>query len=370
MNILYIEPYYVGSHKQWIESYSNASKHSIDIISLKASKWKWRMHGGAITLAYEFKKLNKKYDLIISSDYLNLPVFRSYCRKEISATPIITYFHENQLSYPWPPYDEDNKLKRDLHYHFINYSTSLVSDWNLFNSKYHMDIYFDYLKKYLKKMPDLNNMSSINEIVNKSDVLHLGCNLQRFSRDKLRKGIIPTILWNHRWEYDKNPELFFNTLFKIQKQNIDFKLIIIGKSFERCPDIFHTAKKILKDNIIQFGFCDSFEDYNRFLNMSDILPITSNQDFFGISAVEGVYCGSYPLLPSNLSFPEIFDFKNNSDLFYEDDRDFFNKLILLLKSYKKLDDQKHIIEKYDWSLMSIVYDDYFLDIYNKLTFSS
>ena len=30
------------------------------------------------------------------------------------------------------------------------------------------------------------------------------------------------ILWNHRWEYDKNPESFFKLLFKLADQNIDF----------------------------------------------------------------------------------------------------------------------------------------------------
>ena len=75
MNILYIEPYYDGSHKQWIDSFKEYSTHSIDIISLPASKWKWRMHGGAITLANKFNSIHKKYDLILCSDFLNLPVY-------------------------------------------------------------------------------------------------------------------------------------------------------------------------------------------------------------------------------------------------------------------------------------------------------
>ena len=77
MKILYVEPYYSGSHKHWIDSYKKYSKHKIDILSLPGKKWKWRMHGGAITLAKKFNKLNKSFDIIICSDMLNLPIFDS-----------------------------------------------------------------------------------------------------------------------------------------------------------------------------------------------------------------------------------------------------------------------------------------------------
>ena len=65
MNILYVEPYYSGSHKTWIDSYKEYSKNNIEIISLPGKKWKWRMHGGAVSLANQFNELNQRFDLII-----------------------------------------------------------------------------------------------------------------------------------------------------------------------------------------------------------------------------------------------------------------------------------------------------------------
>ena len=67
MNILYLEPFYSGSHKSWIDSYKLFSKHNIDVIELPGRKWKWRMHGGAITLAKDYNKLDKKFNLILNS---------------------------------------------------------------------------------------------------------------------------------------------------------------------------------------------------------------------------------------------------------------------------------------------------------------
>ena len=50
LNILYVEPFYSGSHKQWIDSYQKYSTHNIQILSLPGKKWKWRMHEGLLLL--------------------------------------------------------------------------------------------------------------------------------------------------------------------------------------------------------------------------------------------------------------------------------------------------------------------------------
>ena len=51
MKILILEPYFTGSHKQWALGYKKYSKHEVNILSMKGQFWKWRMHGGAVTLA-------------------------------------------------------------------------------------------------------------------------------------------------------------------------------------------------------------------------------------------------------------------------------------------------------------------------------
>ena len=108
---------------------------------------------------------------------LNLPVFKSLCEDNLAQSKVIMYFHENQLSYPWSPNDKDLKLDRDLNYYYINYTSSLISNHNYFNSQYHLDSYIDGLRKYLKKMPDFRNLESIDLIKKKSSVLPIGCNL-------------------------------------------------------------------------------------------------------------------------------------------------------------------------------------------------
>jgi len=364
MNILYIEPYYSGSHKRWIDSYQKHSNHNIEILTLPGNKWKWRMHGGAITLANLFMENSNSFDLILCSDFLNLPVFKALCSEKLNHTPIVMYFHENQLSYPWSPHDSDINLNRDLHYHYINYTSSLVSDFNLFNSNYHLNSYLASLEKYLKKMPDFNNFKTIDLISEKSDVLYTGCDLNKFDQHKKnQESKVPLILWNHRWEFDKNPETFFNTLFKLKNNNINFELAVIGEQFKEYPKIFDKAKQILETNIVQFGFCESFTEYAQWLWKADILPVTSNQDFFGISIIEASYCETYPLLPERLSYPELFDINTNPECFYNDEDDLYLKLKdLILNSIDKRDFN---LNKYDWNNIYSIYDKRFSELASK-----
>ena len=135
MKILILEPYFTGSHKQWALGYKKYSKHEVKILSMKGQFWKWRMHGGAVTLAKQFKNKNYKPDLILSTDMLDLSTFLALTKTKACSA---IYFHENQLSYPWSPNDRDIIKQRDHHYSFINYVSALSADHVLFNSRFHM----------------------------------------------------------------------------------------------------------------------------------------------------------------------------------------------------------------------------------------
>ena len=366
LNILYVEPFYSGSHKQWIDSYQKYSTHNIHILSLPGKKWKWRMHGGAITLAKEYNKFENKFDIILCSDMLNLPVFKSLCDDNLSNSKVVMYFHENQLSYPWSPLDQDLELKRDLHYYYINHTSSLISDYNYFNSNYHLRSYIDGLKKYLKKMPDFRNMDTIESIDNKSSVLPIGCELNK-GKNVNKKSNSPIILWNHRWEYDKNPNLFFKILFDLNANDIDFQLIVVGENYQDYPEVFDVAKKELNSKIIHFGYCENKNEYIEYLKLANILPVTSNQDFFGISIVEAISYGVYPILPKRLSYPELFENNSNPHIFYNNESELKDKIMSAINNVDLLSNyiknlRQNVCKKFNWKTVSKKYDKTFEDL--------
>jgi len=58
VNILLLEPYCSGSHRAWAEGYVAHSRHDVTLLALPTRFWKWRMQGGAVTLAEQVRALS------------------------------------------------------------------------------------------------------------------------------------------------------------------------------------------------------------------------------------------------------------------------------------------------------------------------
>ena len=353
-NILLIEPFYASSHRQWADGLASHSNHTITLMTLPGRHWKWRMHGAAITLAEEYKKLKIKPELILTTDFLDVATFKALSGCTV---PVVLYFHENQLTYPWSPEDEDVKLQRDVHYGFINYTSALAADKVLFNSRYHLESFLNSLPSMLKMFPDYQNMDTVDGIAEKSEVLYLGLELEKLKRNKPKKDSLPkVVLWNHRWEFDKNPESFFKILFELKKEQVPFRLIVCGESYAKAPPVFEEAKTVLKREIIHFGYAENLEKYVELLHETDILFVTSVQDFFGISIAEAAFCNATLLLPKRLTYPEIYD---NGAYFYEDDQEAKAKLKQYLLGELEDIDPTDLVQPFDWHKQIKAYDNLF-----------
>ena len=46
-----LEPYFGGSHKAFLQGLAERSSHAFTLFTLPGRNWKWRMHGGALSLA-------------------------------------------------------------------------------------------------------------------------------------------------------------------------------------------------------------------------------------------------------------------------------------------------------------------------------
>ena len=363
MNIVILEPYFTGSHASWANEYKTYSRHQVTIVSLNGQYWKWRMHGGAVTLAGKFLSGTVHADVLLATDMLDLTTFLALTRQVSASTKTALYFHENQLTYPWSPNDRDIMKQRDMHYGFINYSSALAADAVLFYSHYHLNSFLRKLPRFLKSFPDNNELMTVEQIRQKSSVLHLGMDLKKFdspgAQHKKRSGNDPPlILWNHRWEYDKNPEEFFALLYRLDREGYDFEVAVLGECFAQKPEIFLDAREKLKDKIVHFGYVDNFDDYAAWLWEADILPVTSKHDFFGMSVVEAVYCGCWPLLPRRLSYPEIFPPDIYEDLYYDDADELIKKMAKAFQGTDHIQqgDLKQRVEVFSWKTMVCHYD--------------
>lgn len=363
MKIALLEPFLTGSHASWAREYAERSRHEVSIFGLDGRYWKWRMHGGAVTLAREFLATGYRPDLLLATDMLDLTTFLALTRHVTADIPTAIYFHENQLTYPWSPTDTDPQQQRDAHYGFINYTSALAADAVLFNSDYHRRSFLQELPQFLKSFPDHNEIETAQEIIGKSQTLHLGLVLKTFDeyRPELEKDAhrSPLILWNHRWEYDKNPEEFFQVLYALQEQNVDFEVAVLGESYREIPKIFIEAKRRLADRIVHWGYVENFSEYAAWLWRADILPVTSIHDFFGVSVVQAIYCHCFPLLPERLAYPEHITADYCDSYFYEDFDDLVTRLKGACLNIQTLRQKKlqAMVSHYDWEKMIAVYDD-------------
>ena len=373
MKLLLVSPYHGGSHRAWAEGFQRFSRHQVELLTLPARYWKWRMHGGAVTLARRFNDQGSEPDLILATDMLDLTTFLALARRRIGPIPAFLYLHENQLTYPLPEDGTRGPMRRQLgerdrHYAFINYASMLVADRVFFNSEFHRDSFFGALRPFLKHFPDHNELSGLRELKNKSRVLPVGVDLARLREnlcgrraesEPARTGQPPLLLWNQRWEYDKNPEHFFDVVCRLAREDVPFRLAVCGQNFRRHPEEFDEALQRLGDRIVHWG-CAPESSYRRLLWQADVTVSTAEHEFFGISVVEAMYCRVFPLLPDALSYPELIPEALWEHCLYSDRSHLESRLRWALQNPARIRELavslRQTARRFDWAHLAPEYD--------------
>jgi len=345
MKILFLEPFFGGSHKEFALGLKVHSCHDITLVTLPDRFWKWRMRGAALYFASQIKNFSD-YDVIFTTDMMDLTDFLSLAGPNLP--PVVMYFHENQLSYPLAP-DE----KRDFHLGFTNIVSAVAADKVLFNSHFHFNDFIASAATLIQRMPDVRPGWMIAKIRQKTQVIYPGCRFAAGLIDLRERDLNrPLIVWNHRWEYDKNPTVFFDALTQVKARHIPFSLALLGETFNTFPEVFTQAREEFRQEIVVFGHVESREEYLSWLKKGAIVISCATQENFGISIVEAIRHGCIPLLPDRLSYPEIIPKDLHPQILYHTTQDLVEKLEDLLVNYYKYEPlQKRLsmeMENYSW----------------------
>lgn len=224
------------------------------------------------------------------------------------------------------------KGERDLHYAFVNYASMLAADRVLFNSRHHRRSFFDALPNFLKHFPEYNELQTVAETEAKSLVLSPGVNTGRLEGGEGASGVghageerPPLIIWNQRWEYDKNPAVFFRALYAVADEGIAFRLALCGESFRRRPLEFEQAQERLAEQIVHVGYAKPAR-YRALLWEAEVTVSTAIHEFFGISVVEAITCHTFPILPRRLSYPELIPETFHPRCLYENENGLIRRL--------------------------------------------
>ncbi len=325
LRILYIEPFNGGSHAQFTETLTNGVSANWTVLTLPGRHWKWRARGAGVFLATHYAKtFEQEYDILFAGSFLPLADLLAL-HPRLTQIPRVLYFHENQLAYPVREHQP-----RDHHFGFSQLVSALAATHCVFNSQWNMRSFLTEGSRLLSRMPDAIPQGWVEKIEQRSTVLPLPLRfpdlpVNRFqpsTRDEREQG--PLILWNHRWEFDKQPELFFKLMEGLRDHSAPFRLAVCGEQFRRMPPCFERARVDLAQHIIHWGY-GTKEEYAGLLARAHIAVSTAAHEFFGVSMLEAVFGGAYPLVPNRLVYPEHFP----KEYLYESQEDALTKLIEL-----------------------------------------
>ena len=355
LKVVLVEPFLTGSHQAWAEGIAAHSAHDVRLVTHDGAFWKWRMQGAALTLAQELRQIGRP-DVLLVSDMVHLPALLGLARDALAGVPVALYLHENQLTYPLPPDAEP-----DYGYAMANWLSMAAADRVVFNSEYHRRALFAALPRFLRRFPDHSHTAMVGAVEARSTVLPVGIDARLLApSNRGHDGAeAPLVLWNHRWEYDKDPAAAFDALRAVAARGVDFRLAVAGRQFQTVPDDFARAQADFADRIVQFGTLDR-PAYEALLTQADVVLSTARHEFFGLSVLEAAAAGACPVLPNRLSYPELFP----AECLYENDPVDLLADVLVDHNRRRATAAKAqaAAAAYDWPLVAARYDELLVDL--------
>jgi len=300
--ILLLSAYDTPSHVYWREGLvEHFPEYEWHTLVLPPRYFSWRIRGNSLSWAFgkDREALYRKYDVIIATSMVDLSALRGFM-PHLGEIPTIVYCHENQFVYPRNDY-QHSPVEQQL----TSIYTVLCADKVVFNSTFNRKTFHDGAQKLLKMMPDFVP-EDIAGIIDKKSVvipvpLHDDCHLD------IDKSKNFTVIWNHRWEYDKGPDRLLLAIQAVLSKKIPIKFNIVGQKFRTEPEEFAQIHAVLTkaDALSNWGH-QSRKNYLHCLHSSHVALSTAVHDFQGLAVMEAVAAGCVPLVPDRLAYPDYY----------------------------------------------------------------
>jgi glycosyltransferase involved in cell wall biosynthesis len=303
MRVLLLSAYDALSHRRWREGLVAAfPEWDWTVLTLPPRNFAWRIRGNSLSWAFaERRLLQRSYDLMVATSMTDLSSLRGLV-PALTRLPTLVYCHENQFAYP-----EGRQQPGRVESMMVNLYTLLAGDRVVFNSVWNRDSCLDGIQGFLNKMPDAVPPGVAAHIAEKSVILPVPLETEWFAAGDMVASDEPlTIVWNHRWEYDKAPDRLFAALLQLQQAGMDFRVHVLGQQFRDQPAVFAELHGRLREHIATWGMVAAVADYRRILQRSHVVLSTALHEFQGLAVQEAVASGCVPLVPDRLAYADFF----------------------------------------------------------------
>lgn len=311
MKALLLSAYDAESHRVWRENLC-AMLPQIDwtTLTLPPRYFPWRVRGNSLSWAFNHRPaLSDNYDFLLCTSMTDLSALRGFV-PALARLPTIVYCHENQFAYPENP-DPQATRTNPVEPRILNLYTALCADRLVFNSTWNQRSFLEGAAALLRKLPD-QVPAGLVERLSASRVLPVPLDPTLFQpRPAITEPDVLTLVWNHRWEYDKGPALLLAIVDALLARGTRFRLHLLGQHFRQTPPEFalvqHRLAAWSASSGISAGVTGYLEDaaaYRAVLAASDVVLSTALHDFQGLAVQEACALGCAPLTPDTLVYPE------------------------------------------------------------------
>ena len=302
MHVLLLSAYDAHSHRRWREGLVAAFPDwDWSVLTLPPRHFNWRIRGNSLSWAFtEQARLARPCDLLIATSMTDLATLKGLV-PGLAGVPTLVYCHENQFAYP---VGREETLR--LEPRMVNLYTTLAADRVVFNSACNRDSFLAGVQALLDRMPDAVPPGIAGRIGARSRILPVPLEAHWFSGVRSGAGDDApfTIVWNHRWEYDKAPERLYQALLQLRAAGIEFRVHVIGQQFREQPPVFAEMQQALAGCIGEWGMVGDAVYYRALLRQSHVVLSTALHEFQGLAVLEAVASGCIPLVPDRLAYPE------------------------------------------------------------------
>ncbi len=361
-----LSPYHGGSHRAWADGLVRHCRAEVSVVGLENRDWRWRMQGAALAMARQLRG-QPCPDVLLATDMLDLAAFAGLARTYVGAAPLVLYMHENQLTYPLreQPGSPDRVRQRREQARFfglINARSMAAADRVVFNSAFHRSVFFEGLAELLERLPAAGERDGLMALSDRCEVIPVGIEVGDLPGPG-NGPRAPLVVWNQRWEYDKNPQGLCTALEAVAARGVDFQVALCGESPDPPPAELAAGIAALGARVVHQGFLPRAE-YARLLGQSRVVVSTAHHEFFGISVVEAAVAGAFPLLPRRLSYPEIVPPAYSGACLYDSSEELVERLCTALSMpdptrYDAVAIAADLRGRFNWTAVRRQYDDLF-----------
>lgn len=289
-----LSAYRAESHARWadwlVSTFTEFDWHRLE---LPGRHFSWRIRGNPLSWLDALPEQTP--DLIVATSMVDLATLKGL-HPRLADVRTILYFHENQFAYP-----ANDTQTTSVEAQMVQLYAALSADRVLFNSEFNRTTFIDGVDGLLDKMPDEAPEGVGRRIAEKSRVVPVPI-------DPIRPadtGDPTLIVWNHRWEYDKNPELFADAMIALAERGVEFRLALLGQRHRNASGALDRLRQSLPERIVADGALP-LEEYRAVLGRAGICVSTAIHEFQGLGMLEAASAGCAPLVPDALCYPEIY----------------------------------------------------------------